>query len=112
MPNPQNGKIYKLLNNIDDEIYVGSTCESLANRMARHRHFAHLSKASKLYEHMKHVGDENFYIKLIEDYPCEGKEQLLKREGEFIRECGTLSTFNAGVFRRGTDMSNATRDII
>ena len=37
MPGYSKGKIYKILNTIDDEIYVGSTCETLSQRMARHR---------------------------------------------------------------------------
>ena len=31
------GKIYKIANDIDDEIYVGSTCQSLSKRMGIHR---------------------------------------------------------------------------
>jgi hypothetical protein len=35
--NYQLGKIYKIMNNINDEIYVGSTCEPiLARRLAGH----------------------------------------------------------------------------
>ena len=37
MPDYHKGKIYKILNTIDNEIYVGSTCELLSQRMARHR---------------------------------------------------------------------------
>ncbi|CAE7893925.1 unnamed protein product [Symbiodinium sp. KB8] len=31
-------------------------------------------------------GRDNYYIELIEDYPCENTYQLKKREGELIRE--------------------------
>ena len=37
MPDYSKGKIYKMLNTIDDEIYVGSTIETLRQRMATHR---------------------------------------------------------------------------
>jgi hypothetical protein len=33
---------------------------------------------------------------LYEDFPCERREQLLKREGENIREKGTLNQVVAG----------------
>ena len=37
MPDYSKGKIYKILDSIDDEIYVGSTTETLGARMAKHR---------------------------------------------------------------------------
>ena len=39
MPDYSKGKIYKMLNTIDYEIYVGSTIETLGQRMAKHRSF-------------------------------------------------------------------------
>ena len=41
-------------------------------------------------------GVENFYIELIEEYPCDNLEQLRKRERHYIREMGTLNKFIAG----------------
>ena len=35
---------------------------------------------------MNDVGIENFYIELMKECPCDCKEQLLKYEGEAIRE--------------------------
>jgi hypothetical protein len=40
---------------------------------------------------MNEIGVDKFHIELIEDYPCKNKEQLRKREGQFIRELGTLN---------------------
>ena len=37
MPDYSTGKIYKILNNIDDNVYVGSTVDTLGRRMAKHR---------------------------------------------------------------------------
>ena len=37
MPNYQDGKIYKIVFNITDECYIGSTCEpTVARRLAGH----------------------------------------------------------------------------
>ena len=93
------GKIYCIRNDINDEIYIGSTCQSLSQRMAQHRRTLKCGKLGgmKLYNLMIDLGEENFYIELIEEYPCENKDQLRKREGEFIREHQTeLNTKLAG----------------
>ena len=89
----QNGRIYKILNYIDNEVYVGSTCQPLSKRMAKHREeINNETKARKpLYIKMKEHGVEHFYIELIEEHPCENGEQLRKREGHYIREIGTLN---------------------
>ena len=36
-------------------------------------------------------GFENFYIELVENYPCESLEQLSKREGEVLRSIGNMT---------------------
>ncbi len=94
----KNGRIYQILNNVDDDVYVGSTTQSLSKRMVHHR--SHMNVATKqhrpLYVKMKEYGVECFYIELIEECPCENKEQLCKREGHFIREIATLNTYQAG----------------
>jgi hypothetical protein len=38
----------------------------------------------------------NWYIELYENFPCDNKEQLNKREGEIIREIATLNKNIAG----------------
>ena len=93
-----NGRIYKILNHVDDECYVGSTCQSSSKRMAEHRAAFNEPKKQHytLYTKMKEYGIENFYIELIEAYPCENNEELRKREGHYIREFGTLNKLIAG----------------
>ena len=88
-----NGKIYKILNEIDDSCYVGSTIQPLSKIMAWHRDALRNTqmKHRLLYTKMNEYGVDNFFIELIEDYPCESVEQLRKREGEYIRELGTLN---------------------
>ena len=87
-------KIYKICNTIDDEIYVGSTCCSLAKRMAKHRYEAK-RKQTIIYRKMNDLGVENFYIVLLEELPeCQNVEQLRKREREKIEELkATLNHF-------------------
>jgi group I intron endonuclease len=98
----QNGRIYRILNYIDNEVYVGSTCQALSKRMAKHREeINNETKARKpLYIKMKEHGVEHFYIELIEEHPCENGEQLRKREGHYIREIGTLNKTIEGRTRK------------
>ena len=96
MPDYQNGKIYKILNNVDDEIYVGSTIETLGQRMSKHRYSMKKRPHYKLYKHMHELDVEHFYIELIENYPCNDVYELRAREGYYIREIGTLNKNVAG----------------
>ena len=89
----KNAKIYCIRNYTDDDIYVGSTCQPLSKRMADHR-IAINSKRDfnmNLYVKMREHGANNFYIELLEEYPCENKEQLRAKEGEYIRSLSTLN---------------------
>ena len=45
----------------------------------------------------QHIDDwDNWYIELFENFPCNSKEELNKREGEIIREIGTVNKTIAG----------------
>ena len=94
----QNSKIYKILNTVTDDVYIGSTTQPLSKRMVDHRASCKSDKVFHLQLHKKmhEIGVENFYIELLEEYPCENVEQLRKREGERIREFSTLNRYVAG----------------
>ena len=94
----KNAKVYKILNHIDDDVYVGSTCQPLSKRMAQHRQDAVRSLYSKriVYEKMTRMGFDHFYIELVEECPCDNKEQLRKKEGQYIRDIATLNNNVAG----------------
>ena len=87
-------KIYKILNTVDDDIYIGATCQPLSKRMAKHRDCRNgkCKKHYKLYQKMNNLGYDNFYIELIKETPCDNAEQLRAIEGEYIRQRGTLNT--------------------
>ena len=98
MPDYKNGKIYKILNTIDDSIYIGSTTELLCQRMGKHKYDCKCERNSKrpLYQKMIQFGLDNFYIELVEMYPCNSKEELLAKEGEWIRNIGSLNYHISG----------------
>ena len=88
MPNYANGKIYKLVSNHTDDIYIGSSTQSLAVRKAEHvKHYKrYLDEKFAFitsFEIIKH-GDVD--IILLENYPCESKEELHSRERHWIEK--------------------------
>ena len=93
MPDYGNGKIYSIRCRTDDTlIYVGSTIQSLAVRWGGHKRHSKVEshKNSLIYRTINQDWD-NWFIELYELYPCSSKEELCRREGEIIREIGTLN---------------------
>ena len=87
------GKIY-LIRNRDNEnlIYVGSTIEQyLSKRFCKHKH----QTGCSLYQYINNPDNNSnwndWYIELYEEYPCENKLQLCKRENEIIREKASIN---------------------
>ena len=87
----ENGKIYKITNTVTDDIYVGSTIHPLSRRFSDHKCFAkkEICRNIKLYKLMNDLGLDKFSIVLIEDFPCETKTELCRREGYFIYTLNT-----------------------
>jgi predicted GIY-YIG superfamily endonuclease len=73
-------KIYRIVCNETGEQYFGSTTQSLAKRMATHRHHRNKSASSQI------IARGNYDIVLCEEFPCENKEQLHSRERKWIEE--------------------------
>ena len=87
-----NGKIYQVSNIIDDDVYIGSTVESLGRRMIKHKYAAKkMYYNSSLLDKMNDYGFDRFFIELIEEYPCNTQIDLLAREGHWIKQRGTLN---------------------
>ena len=105
----QDGKIYKILNSETDDIYIGSTTQKISKRMTNHKTQAKRGKSHLLYQKMREIGDDKFYIELVEDYPCDNLEQLNRREGEWIRQIATLNEKVAG--RTKKEYANDNRNI-
>ena len=102
MTNYKNCRIFNLLNTIDDNVYVGSTTETLCNIMWKHEWDVKSNRfiTRPLYVKAKEYGFEHFYIELIENYPCECKDEWVAREGYWIRQIGTLSALISGRAQR------------
>ena len=79
-----NGKIYRLVNTADNKEYVGSTCTSLAKRLHQHKTKAKREPNRNIYKHLIEIGWGNVSIVLVEEYPCDNKMELERRERYWI----------------------------
>jgi hypothetical protein len=98
----KNGKIHTIICKTDDTlIYVGSTIQPLFKRWYEYKSKIYDEKYNgSLYQKIQETNIEDWYIELYEDFPTERKELLHKREGEVIREIGTINQQIAGRTRK------------
>lgn len=88
MVNYSNAKIYKIWSVQTDEVYVGSTTQSLAMRMGKHRsnHRCYQGQKCKYTTSFKILDYGDAKIELIETFKCSSREELMAREGYYIRK--------------------------
>ena len=87
--NYKNGKIYKVVSDSTDSVYVGSTCSPLSVRMAGHRSsyrkwLANSNKKRGYYTSFDVLKNEDCHIVLLETYACNNKDELFARERHWI----------------------------
>lgn len=70
--------IYKIINKINNDFYIGQTIKELSERMRSHRNTANHGSNYYLHNAMRHYGYINFEIQLIET--VENREMLNERE--------------------------------
>ena len=97
----QNGKIYKIVDVGYNKCYIGSTCEELSQRMARHRNRYTAYKSGKkgkttCFNIFEEYGVENCKIELVEYCSCDTKEELRRKEGEYIKNTDCVNKIIAG----------------
>ena len=94
------GKVYKIVDLRTDEIiYVGCTIQEIKYRFSQHRSWLRKHPDSKYARFVElHGGIEHFEIRLIENFPCQYREELLERERFFIQmlkpPCNTVMMRN------------------
>jgi hypothetical protein len=82
MPDYANGKIYKIVCNIKGEQYIGGTIQKLSQRLTQH--VSSSKKAKKNMKSKEIILRGDYQIVLIENYPCNNKEELERKEREHI----------------------------
>ena len=82
------GKIYKIVSDHCDEVYIGSTIQPLERRISDHesgfKHFMEYGKKYCCSFEVLQYGD--YIIEKIEEYPCNTQQELCRREGFFVRK--------------------------
>ena len=84
----ENGRIYTIRSHMTDKYYIGSSCLPLHKRFYKHkRDYNKWLEDKKNYitsfEILKY---DDVYRELLEEFKCNNKMELLKREGELIRQ--------------------------
>ena len=81
------GKIYILKSKNTDDVYIGSTKETLEERFHLHMiHYYKWLRTKKYYcTSFEIIKQGEIYIELLENYPCETKKELRLKEGEYQR---------------------------
>lgn len=82
-----NGKIYKLVSSQTDEVYIGSTTQSLKVRLSKHKcSYRRYQKGQYSYmTSYKLCQYDDVQIKLVKRFPCNSKKELEKYEGKWIK---------------------------
>ena len=84
MPDFSKGKLYILKNTKNDKVYIGHTTETLEKRLKRHFEHTKGNFNYSMREPIQEIGEENFYIELLEEFPCQNKKELEDVENYWI----------------------------
>jgi hypothetical protein len=83
MVNYENGKIYRIICNVTGLTYIGSTTKNLlSERLSQHvqSYKQYLKGKGSYISSFDVLNNNNCEIFLIEDFPCNSKDQLYTRE--------------------------------
>jgi GIY-YIG catalytic domain len=104
MVNYSNGKIYKLVSDKTNKIYIGSTTQPLSKRIVTHRSHYKVNCSGTACEIIK-FGDPK--IILIEAYPAKSKEDLLSREDYWYQKFKDICVNKNQAFGRDPNKKNS-----
>ena len=116
MVNYQNGKIYKIepiCEHEENEIYIGLTTKKyLSQRMEKHRSDYKSFLEGKTnnvtsFDLFGKFGVENCKIILLENYPCNTINELLAKEGYYIRTLKCVNRCVSGRTRKQYNIDNS-----
>jgi hypothetical protein len=103
MVNYSQAKIYKIIDNTNGNIYVGSTCEpTLARRLAGHvgKYQLYLKGKYHPVTSFEIIKNGNYDIILIENVKCDSKDQLTARERYYIESLDCVNQVIPGRTRQ------------
>ena len=93
-----NGKIYSIRSlSHPEEVYIGSTCMPLHKRLHSHRASFYMWRRPVTRKNPGYMSSfemikyDDHYIELVENFPCDSKDVLRRREGQVIRETDCIN---------------------
>jgi hypothetical protein len=94
------GKIYKIIHNQSDIVYIGSTFNRLSDRFNQHKsnYNSWLNKKHNkisIFKYFKEFGIENFKIILIKEYLVADRKQLQAYEALWINKLKSCNNNNS-----------------
>lgn len=95
MPDYKKSKIYKLSSNRTDKIYIGATTNHLYVRKGQHKRNYKSWKGGKnhYYTSYEIVKYDDCKIILVEEFPCDSKNQLSARERYWIEKLKCVNKY-------------------
>ena len=119
MVNYQNGKIYKIIDNTNGNLYVGSTCEpNLSRRLSKHvsryRQYLESTKNNRVctFSSFKILENGDNDIILFELFSCNTKDELHSRERYYIELLGEVCVNKNIPTRTKPEYREANKQII
>ena len=91
-------KIYKIIDNTNDNIYIGSTCKTLKTRLSVHK-AGYKMFLKGLYDNVRSFNilkNNDYKIELLENCNIKTKQELLARERYFIKNNNCLNKYIPG----------------
>ena len=88
MPDYTKAKIYRIVSDLNDMVYYGSTVQPLSLRLGQHvskyKTYVKTGKGGCTSRKIIASGKGNYHILHVEDFPCNSKEKLVARERYYI----------------------------
>ena len=122
MVNYELGKVYRIKDNTNNNVYIGSTCEyNLKDRLAQHeaQYRFFLSTGKSKYTSFNILANKDYVIELVEACPCNNKDELKAYEQHHIQNTPNvvnkikkLKLTKEDVTAYGKEYYNANRETI
>lgn len=94
----QHGKIYSIRSHQTEGVYIGSTINTLPKRLYKHKKDCEywINGKKNYVSSFEIIKYDDCYIELIENYPCNDRNELERQEGTHIRNTDCINKNVAG----------------
>jgi hypothetical protein len=98
--NFEEAKIYKIIDNTCEKVYIGSTCKTLKQRLAKHvsNYKCYLKGKYNNVMSFEIIKNGDYDILLVESFPCNFKDELLTRERYWTTKINCINKNKPGIY--------------